>query len=111
MSLLTMTDCSDAGNRVQARYELDRAESITSQSVWAMKWGLPLLEYADQAPSEDEVSDDLKQAEAEAADAEARADELADEIEAAITALDKIEASEEIRDAIDDVVASLENAL
>ena len=114
MSLLTMTDCSDAGNRVQARHELDRAEdrpSYPSCHEWVAKWARPLLEFADNAPSEDDVSADLARAETEATDAENRVSALEDAIDAAVKALDKIEASEEVRDAIDAAIANLENSL
>lgn len=39
MSLLTMTDCADADNRIQARYELDAAERVGSTNAihqWAV---------------------------------------------------------------------------
>jgi hypothetical protein len=61
--MLTMTDCSDPDNRVQARYELDRAENagtfemIPALANWAEKWARPLLDYADAAPTEGDIKD------------------------------------------------------
>lgn len=110
MSLLSMTDCSVADNRVQARHELDRAvaaSGYTQMSAWAMKWGRALL---DAGNASDDDSDAIDSLSAELNDAEQHADSLQTAIDNAITALDKIEASEEIRDAIDKIIGNLENA-
>lgn len=95
MSLLTMTDCADADNRVQARYELDASvadSGYTKIAAWAMKWGRELLDYADAAPSEDDVATELQNAKTEADDAAQSASERADAIRAAISKLDAITA-------------------
>lgn len=116
MSLLSMTDCSVAENRVQARYELDQAEDGSRSGdkalvEWVQKWGRALVEYASDAPSYDDVSDEVSRAESEATQAESRSSYLSSAIEAAIKELDKIESSDEIRTAIDKAIAAMENAL
>ncbi len=114
MSLLTMTDCADADNRVQARYELERAfMTVGTQSPadWAIKWGRALLDYADVAPSEDDVCEEIKRAETDATNAEDKCDALTGVIEKAIKDLDAIDTKDAIRNIIDDVVADLENSL
>ena len=101
MSLLTMTDCSVEDNRVTARYELDAAERVGSPNAlhqWAIKWGRALIDYADAAPSEDDVATELQTAELAASHAEQSATERADAIRATISKLDAI-------------VAELENSL
>jgi hypothetical protein len=114
MSLLTMTDCSDADNRVHARHELDRAvasSGYTMMSAWAMKWARPLLDYADAAPSEDEIDNAVVVVEAELNAAESERDNLRDTIEAAIKRLDAIEADDATIEVISEIVADLENSL
>lgn len=111
MSLLSMTDCSVADNRVQARHELDRAvaaSGYTQMSAWAMKWGRALL---DAGNASDDDSDTIDSLSSELHDAECRVSDLEIALNDAVTALDKIEASEEIRDSIDKIIANLENAL
>lgn len=63
MTDLTMTDCSVEANRVQARYELDRADTNSSVvdkmcalANWSDKWARPLLDYADDAPTKEDVT-------------------------------------------------------
>ena len=114
MSLLSMTDCSVADNRVQARYELDAAANERHDpnlAAWAMKWGRTLLDYADAAPSEDDVCEEIKRAEIDATNAEDKFDALEAVIEKAIKDLDAIDTNDAIRNIIDDVVADLENSL
>lgn len=117
MSGLTMTDCSVEGNRVQARHELDRALALvegpsryTLLHDWAEKWGRELLDYANDAPSEDDVAEEVARAGRGADDAETARDELQTAIDKAIDKLDEIETSDEIRDLIDAAVSILENA-
>lgn len=100
MSLLSMTDCSVADNRVQARYELDRA-AVSAESVaghfyaaWALKWGRALLDYADAAMSED----DLALAESVSDDNATNAHERAEAIRDAVSSLK-------------DIINDLENSL
>ena len=112
--MLTMTDCSDADNRVQARYELDAAiadSGYTKMAAWAMKWARQLLDYADAAPSEDDVCEEIKRAETDATNAEDKFDALTGVIEKAIKDLDAIDTKDAIRNIIDDVVVDLENSL
>lgn len=114
MSLLTMTDCTVADNRVQARYEYDKAERDLSQlarSAWFTKWGPALLDYADAAPSEDDVCEEIKRAEIDATNAEDKCNALTGVIEKAIKDLDEIDTKDAIRNVIDDIVADLENSL
>ena len=112
--MLTMTDCAVADNRVQARYELDAVERTGSAdgfTQWAMRWGRELLDYADAAPTEDDVCEDIKRAEIDATNAEDKCDALEAVIEKAIKDLDAIDTNDAIRNIIDDVVADLENSL
>ncbi len=114
MSMLTMTDCSDADNRVRARHELDRAVAsygYTMMCAWAMKWARPLLDYADAAPSEDEIDNAVVAVEDELSATERERDDLRDTIEAAIKRLDAIEADDATIEAISEIVAHLENSL
>ena len=114
MSLLTMTDCRVADNRVHARYELDAAvadSGYTKMAAWAMKWGRTLIDYADAAPSEDDVCEEIKRAEIDATNAEDKCDALTGVIEKAIKDLDTIDTKDAIRNIIDAIVADLENSL
>lgn len=112
MSLLTMTDCSDADNRAQARYELNKDPVSTMYLAdWAMKWGRALLDYADACPSEDDVANDVAVVESELVAVQNQREDYHDAIEAAIRRLDKIETNETTRDAIDAIIADLENSL
>ena len=91
MSLLSMTDCSVADNRVQARYELDAAANERHDpnlAAWAKKWGRALIDYAEDAPNEDDVS-------AAVCDAEARCGNEIERIRAELA-----EKIEEMRDTL-----------
>lgn len=112
MTLLTMTDCSNADNRVQARYELDSAEDGTDDVLgkWARKWARPLIVFAENAPSEDDIASDLAELTRATDDAENHRDELKGAIEDAIKALDEIDADALVRKQIDDIIGNLENA-
>ena len=60
MGLLSMTDCTVADNRVQARYELNAATNDhhdPNLAAWAKKWGRDLLDYADAAPTDDDAAE------------------------------------------------------
>lgn len=109
-----MTDCSVEANRVQARHELDKAEAdeftLPKLSEWASKWGRPLLDAADSAPSEDDVAEEVSRAEREATEAESDRQELQFAVDSAIKKLDEIKTSDEIRELIDAAVSILENA-
>jgi hypothetical protein len=119
MSLLTMTDCTEEANRVQALHELERAEVIGSVendgmavrlAAWALKWGRPLIEAARGAITPDDHAYALTAIEAEVTSAEADRDDYKAAIDKAINALDEIESDDETRRAIDAAVAILENA-
>lgn len=114
MSLLTMTDCTVEANRVQARYELDRAmlaSGYAQTSSWAVKWGRPLLDAVAELPDEDTVAYELQEAQNEATLAGEYSSSLKNSIERTIADLDKIEASDQIRAAIDAIIGNLEKSL
>jgi len=113
--MLTMTDCSDVGNRVQARYELDRCEvndpgaRTVLMGDWAMKWGRALLDAG--VITDDDVQDAVQRAENEATELESRNDTLAETIQDAIKALDELDFGSEYRKKIDAIIVNLERPL
>ena len=99
MVALTMVDCSDPDNRVQARYELDRCEEYESSvekmarlANWADKWGRALLDYANEAASEDDVNDAVNRVDNErGAELDKIRAEIADKIGDIRDALEELE--------------------
>ncbi len=95
MSLNSMTDCTVEDNIVQAAHELDRAMADSGYAKcasWAAKWGRPLIEAAR------ENVDRSEDGEADLARAEEAADDASNE-------------ASELRNAIEDAIKTLENAL
>lgn len=81
----TEIDLKDAENRVQARWELDRAMQSSGYaplSTWAVRWGRSALDALNDPSSDvaDSLRDDLNEAENEAASAESRLVDAQDEI-------------------------------
>jgi len=111
--MLTMTDCTVADNRVQARYELDRAMNSPvpemATSDWAVKWGRALLDAG--VITDDDVQDAVQRAENEATELESRNDTLAETIHDAIKALDELDFGSEYRKKIDAIIVNLERPL
>ena len=114
MGLLSMTDCSIAENRVQARYELDRIGEGSGVPVrdkmlaaWAEKWGRELLDnQGEVAQSEyDAVCE-------EATTLEALSETFGEAIDEAVRSLENIVPSEmddeKIENLISGVIANLE---
>lgn len=99
---LTELDCTREDVRVQAKWELDRADAVGALASWARKWGRPMIAGCEGAP---DLTDDLKEAEAEAERAENQASALSSAIEQAVKLLDLIPTC---RDEIDAIVIILE---